>query len=140
MHKPENVINGTWGECWLGNDYLSETTKLKAEIKFKKSEVPMPRKLIPGQKTVSASAEGSMTMQHVNSRMINVITSMIREGKEVKFTITSKLADPDALGVERVVLTGVSFDGMTIIDWERMKEGEREVSFTYEDYEYLEAI
>lgn len=136
----ENVINGTFGECWLGTSQLSEVKKLKADLKKKTTEVMKPRSLVPGNKTISASLEGSMTLYHIDSSISKDMIKSVKEGKEARHTIISKLDDPDALGAERVALYGVNFTDLNIIDWERGKEGEKEVSFTFEDYEFLETI
>ncbi|HBG7170970.1 TPA: phage tail tube protein [Clostridioides difficile] len=138
-YESNQVMNGTYGECWLDGVQVSECKAMKAEIKLDKAEIVKPRKMIKGQKVIGASAEGSITLYHVDSNMLKYITQIIKEGREPKFTIISKLADPDAKGVERISLTGVSFDGLSIIDWENGKEGEIEASFTFEDFEILDA-
>ncbi|KPI46584.1 phage tail tube protein [Clostridioides sp. ZZV14-6009] len=138
--ESKNVINGTYGEVWLDDVQLAECKGMKAEIKFNKAEIAKPRKMIKGQKVIDASAEGSLTMHHVDSKLLKYGTQVIKEGKELKFTVISKLADPDAKGAERVCVTGVSFDNLPLIDWELGKEGEKEFSFTFEDYEFLDEI
>ncbi|MCC0658528.1 phage tail tube protein [Clostridioides sp. ES-S-0123-01] len=138
-YESNQVMNGTFGECWLNEEQIAECKALKAEIKLDKAEIVRPRKMIKGQKVIGASAEGSITLYHVDSKMLKYITQIIKEGREPKFTIISKLADPDGIGVERICLTGVSFDGLSIIDWEIGKEGEIEASFTFEDFEILDA-
>ncbi|HBH0726756.1 TPA: phage tail tube protein [Clostridioides difficile] len=138
-YESNQVMNGTYGECWLDGVQVSECKAMKAEIKLDKAEIVKPRKMIKGQKVIGASAEGSITLYHVDSNMLKYITQIIKEGREPKFTIISKLADPGAKGVERISLTGVSFDGLSIIDWENGKEGEIEASFTFEDFEILDA-
>ncbi|CZR83091.1 TPA: phage tail tube protein [Clostridioides difficile] len=139
-YEPRNVINGTYGEVWINNQQIAECKAMKAEIKFDKAEIVRPRKIIKGQKIISASAEGSLTLYHVDSKILDYVTQIIKEGREPKFTITSKLSDPDSFGTERIAITGVSFDGLTIIDWENGKEGEKEVSFTFEDYNPIQTI
>ena len=46
--------------------------------------------------------------------------------------------DPDATSVQRVQVTGVSFDDLTLADWEAAKLGTIEAPFTAEDYQVLE--
>ena len=52
--------------------------------------------------------------------------------------IVSKLDDPDATSVQRVQVTGVSFDDLTLADWEAAKIGVIEAPFTADDYTPLE--
>lgn len=58
----------------------------------------------------------------------------------VRFTLISKLADPDAYGAERVSITGVQMDDLTLFDWEAQKPLETEAPFTFTCYEYLDQI
>ena len=43
--KPEQVINGTWGEAWLDGEYLAQVTALKAEVTPKKTAIAMGKLL-----------------------------------------------------------------------------------------------
>ena len=64
----------------------------------------------------------------------------IKEGKQVKFTLISKLDDPNALGAERIALYGVMFDAVDLINWELGKVGEEDQNFTFEDFDLLDLI
>lgn len=65
---------------------------------------------------------------------------MVRNKQDVRFTLISKLADPDAYGAERVSITGVQMDDLTLFDWEAQKPLETEAPFTFTGYEYLDQI
>ncbi len=136
----ENVINGTFGECWLGTSQLGETKKLKANLKKKTAEITKPRQLVAGSKTIAVTLEGSITLYHVDSSVAQEMINSINSGKEVRHTIISKLDDPNGLGAERIALYGVNFTDMNIVDWEHAKEGEKELSFSFESCEFLDAI
>ena len=62
----------------------------------------------------------------------------LKRGKDTRFVIVSKLDDPDATSVQRVQVTGVSFDDLTLADWEAAKIGVIEAPFTADDYTPLE--
>ena len=79
-------------------------------------------------------------MHKVSSRMANAIGSSIRNGRDLRFTIISKLADPDAYGAERVAVKNVSFDDLTLADWEVATNGKVEAPFTFTDYEFLDLV
>lgn len=51
-------------------------------------------------------------------RMINMQGEDQKNGKDIRFTVISKLADPDATLDQRIQVTGVSFDGPTLADRE----------------------
>ena len=61
-------------------------------------------------------------------------------GKEPRFTVIGKLADPDSMGSERIALYSVSFDDLTLMDWEVGSLGSSEHPFTFVKYDILDAI
>ena len=79
-------------------------------------------------------------MFKVNTRMGQKIADMVAKKIDVRFTVISKLADPDAYGAERVSLSGVQFDDLTLFDWEAQTPGEVEAPFIFTGYEYLDQI
>ena len=68
------------------------------------------------------------------------IADMVRNKQDVRFTVVSKLADPDAYGAERISISGVQFDDLTLFDWEAQTPGEVETPFIFTGYEYLDQI
>ncbi|GAB6150763.1 phage tail tube protein [Clostridium massiliodielmoense] len=138
--RDKEVINGTFGECWIDNEIFGNTTKLQAKATLKKTPVPMCGTLRPGQKVTGVEYKGSVKMHKVNSRLTKKIAMGIKNGQTPEFTIISKLADPDNAGAERVALYGVTFDDVNLIDWEVAKLSEDTLNFTYLDFDYLDSI
>ena len=138
--QANRVMSGTWGEVWLNGDYVSECYGLQAKVSFNKEDVNLCRQMATDKKITSISCTGSLKLYKVNSRMAIVIGESIKKGKDVRFTIISKLEDPDAYGAERVVVRNVSFDDLTLADWEVAKNGTVEAPFTYTDYEFLDKV
>jgi len=131
MDSAKRVISGTWGELWLNGEYVAECYGFQAKITYTKEDVAMCRQMLVDSKTTSGKGTGSVMLHKVNSRMINVIGEHIVNGRDVRFTIVSKLADPDAYGAERVSLSNVSFDDLTVADWEAAKKGAVTCPFTF---------
>lgn len=140
MDSAKRVISGTWGEVWLDGDKVGECYGLQAKVSFNKEDVPICGRMATDKKVTSIECTGSLKMHKVTSRMALAIGEDIRNGKDVRFTIVSKLKDPDAYGAERVVLKNVSFDDVTLADWEAKNVGKVEAPFTFTDYEYLDLI
>lgn len=140
MDSAKRVISGTWGEVWLDGDKVGECYGLQAKVSFNKEDVPICGQMATDKKVTSIECTGSLKMHKVTSRMALAIGEDIRNGKDVRFTIVSKLKDPDAYGAERVVLKNVSFDDVTLADWEAKNVGKVEAPFTFTDYEYLDLI
>lgn len=140
MDSAKRVMCGTWGEVWLDGDYVSECYGLQAKVSFNKTDINICRQMATDKKTTNISCTGSLKLHKVNSRMALVIGNKIKSGQDPRFTIISKLDDPDAYGAERVVLRNVSFDDLTLADWEVAKNGTIEAPFTFTDYELLDSV
>ena len=140
MDSAKRVISGTWGEVWLDSDKVSECYGLQAKVGFNKEDIALCGQMASDKKVTGIDCTGSLRMHKVNSRMAQVIGQYIRNGRDIRFTVISKLNDPDAYGAERVVLKNVSFNDLTLADWEAKSPGKVESPFTCTDYEFLDMI
>ena len=95
----KRIISGTFGECWMDDDYLAEAFGLQAKIDITKEDVQIAGKLSKSKKITGWEGKGSVKLNKVNSRMAKKIASMLKDGKEVRVKIISKLADPDSFDV-----------------------------------------
>lgn len=138
--KGNRVMSGTWGEVWLDGDYVAECFGLQAKVSFTKEDVQLCRQMSADKKITSMTCTGAMRMHKVNSRMALAIGDKIKNGIDPRFTVISKLDDPDAYGAERVVLRNVSFDDLTLADWEVARNGTIEAPFTFTDYDFLDVV
>ena len=141
-YNPAQVLNGTYGEVWIDDEYMAEVTGLEAKSTIKKTEVNMVGKLSPGQKVTGVDNKGTLKMNHVTSNLKRKVAEGIRAGKTPTFTILFSLSDPDAIGgqTERIKLMGVTFDEVALADFESGKLGEESYPFTYEDFEFIDSI
>lgn len=140
MDSAKRVISGTWGEVWLNGEYVGECSKFQAKDSYTREKINMPGKLRPGYKLQSVEGTGSMTLHKISSRMAILLGDAIKAGHDQRFTVISKLDDPDAYGAERISFLEVAFDDLTLADWEVAVNGTVEAPFTYEDYEFLDQI
>ena len=135
------IMNGTHGTVFLDGEEVAELKAFQAKLEFQKEEeVKVAGKMATGTKYMGYSGKGSLQLHKVNSRMIKAIGQQIKEGKETRFTVIGKLADPDADGVERIALNNVSFDDLTLFDFEVGALGQTECPFTFTDYDFLDLI
>ena len=140
MDRASRVMSGTWGEVWLDGDKVSEAYGIQAKVAFDKEDIPMCRQMGTDVKVTGYKGTGSLRLYKTTSRMALAIGENIRNGKDVRFTIISKLKDPDAYGAERVAIRNVSFDDLTLADWEAKTTGKVEAPFTFTDYEFLDVV
>lgn len=136
----KRVMSGTWGEVWLDNEYVAEVYSFSAKISYSKQQIARCGQMANDQKVTGYSGSGSIGMHKINSRMIQLMGDKIRDGKDVRFTIIAKLDDPDAYGAERVRVSNVSFDDLTLADWQADTPGKVEAPFTFTDYDYLDSV
>lgn len=134
------VMSGTWGELWLDDEPVAEVYGFQAKVAISKEEVPMCGVMWVDHKVKNIKGTGSVRMRKVNSRMAKLIGDKMRMGQDPRYTIISALNDKDAYGAERVAVKGVSFDDLTIADWEAGVFGNIEAPFTFVDYQYLDMV
>jgi hypothetical protein len=139
-YSQEQVINGTYGEVWVSGEYLAEVTSLEAKVTIDYADVNMTRVLAKHRKMTGWEGKGTVKLNKVTSFFINLLSSNTKAGKQTTCTIVSKLKDPNAVGAERVALKGVTFDEISLANWEAKKNGEESVGFGFTDWELLDVI
>jgi hypothetical protein len=138
--RPEQVINGTWGEVWFDGEYLAQVTACKAEVGFKKTAITQCQSLVDGQKITGLEPKGEIKLHKINSFVMNKVNAAVKAGKTPTHTIISNVNDPDALGAERVAYYGSVLDKLILADWEAGKNCEESYPFTFQDWEPLQTI
>ena len=127
-------------EVWINDEPIDEIGAFQAKYEFEKEDVNIMGDMFLHKKVIGYSGTGSMTLKKTNSRMIKLLIDYIKEGLEPEITIVGKLADPGNGGSERISITGVSFDDLTLFDFEVGALGQTECPFTFDDYNFLDLI
>lgn len=139
-YTASQAINGSFGEVWFDDDYLSEIESAQAELSMSYTDVPQVRKLTKGKKLTNIEGSGTLKMHHVRSTIMKKVSDLLKRGKTPSFKIIIKLDDPDALGAERIVLYNCKLTKLTLMDWEFGKVTEETIPFTFEDWDLLDVI
>ena len=139
-YRSDQVISGTFGECWIDSAYVAEVTALKATLSAKTESVSQCRKLMDGTKVVGIEAKGEIKLNKISSRFIYMLAEDLKRGIQTNFTIISKLDDPASMGCERIKLMGYTFTEVDLVNWELKKLGEETVAFSFTDFEKLDVI
>lgn len=140
--QPERTINGSFGEVrdqdglWLAN-----VQEINYRIVIDRRDIQRSGTRRMGYKAMGTSGEGTMRGFKVTSMFLERVGAVMRDDGARQFVgqLMVKLADPEALGVERVLLKGVKF-------WEfsgGFQVGElveEEIPFTFEDIDYPSVI
>ncbi|APM40545.1 phage tail tube protein [Clostridium kluyveri] len=139
-YNEEKTIYGNYGSVFLDDSQVAEATALQAKCKVNKVEVPMCGTNSKKYKTVGWDGSGTITLNKVSSRMMLLMATNLKNGIETVFTMISKVSDPGNGGTERVKMSGVKFDELTLADWGSGKLGSESIPFTFEDFEPLDTI
>ena len=137
---PREVINGSYGELWIDDEYMAEVIAVEAKVDIEYEDIKRVRNLGVGKKMLGYEGTGSIKLHKVSSRFIKKQTEHLMQGKQYSATVILKLDDPDSLGAERVVLKGVTFNDLTLANWEAATAGEEEVDINFETWEFLDTI
>lgn len=136
----KRAINGTFGTVWIDQVLVGETYGLQAKVALDKEDVNLCGQLATDSKIKSTKGTGTLKTFKVNSRFIALMNDAIKNGRDVRCTIISKLADPDSNGVERIAINNVSFDELTLADFEAATIQKNDVPFTFTGYDVLDSI
>ena len=140
MLDSTKVINGTYGQVFLGDDEVAEMKAFQAKLEFQKEEIKVAGQMAVDTKLMSYTGKGSLQLHKVNSRMVKTLLEEIKAGKDPRFTIIGKLADPNSQGAERIAVKNVSFDDLTIFDFEVGSVASLECPFSFTDIETIDLI
>lgn len=133
------VRSGTYGSLWLDGELVAECYGCQAKLNKTKEDVPRCRTLIAGKKMTGLSGTGTVRIYNATSRLITAESDALKSGKDLRHTMITNLDDPDNPSNQRIALKEVSFDDLTLADWEAAKLGTIEAPFTFEDWEVIDA-
>lgn len=140
-YSPEKVMNGSFASMWVDSTFLGEGTELEAKISLEKKEVKQAGTLAKGYKIVGTDGKGKLKINKISSYFIDLIADNIKNGKTTTVQIKSTIEDPDLGGAkETVLLKGVQFDELTLINWKVKELIEEEYSFTFNDFDILDKV
>lgn len=139
IDSAKRVLSGTWGELWVDGEKIAECTACQGKVSKDKQTVNLCGQFMSDTKATSGSGTGSLTLYKVDSGFLQKENDL-QNGVDRRYTIISKLKDPDAWGAERVAFYNVSLDEMTLADWQAATVGTVTVPFTFSRYELLDLI
>ena len=129
------VRSGTWGQLWLDGDQVAEAYGCQIKVNKTKEDVARCRTLINGKKMTAVAITGTVRIYNATSRLIQLEGEALKQGIDLRHTIISNLDDPDNPSNQRIAVKGVSFDDLTLADWQAAQLGQIEAPFTAEDFD-----
>ena len=131
MFETSKTISGTWGSVKINGLIAAEAIGLEAKVTIIKEEVKQTGTYVKGFKVIGTEGKGTIKLNKVYSRFIQLMDGNMQEGKSTEVTIESLLEDPQSYGKEGVILKECIFDELPLVDWEAGKIGEESVPFTF---------
>ena len=139
IDSAKRIINGLYGEVWVDGEKIAECTACQAKVSKSKQTINLCGQFMDDSKATNGAGTGSLTLYKVDSGFI-LRQSDLQRGVDVRCTIITKLRDPDSYGAERAALYNVSFDDLTLADWQAASVGTVTAPFTFSRYELLDTI
>lgn len=138
--RSQNVIAGTFGSVWVNDEEWLNVTKFEAKVTGEFEDINMAGRYGVGKKFMGWTGEGTITVNKVNSTISKLLAENFKKGIMPDIKIVGKLADPQALGAERVELLEVTFTEFMLLNFELKTKMEEEVPFSFEDYNLIDSI
>lgn len=127
----KHVLSGAHGTVKINGIEWFEATGINAQVTANRSEIKDGMDI--DTKVVSTTGEGTLTQNHVYSRGRVEFLRAWNNGEDMRVTIDSSIADPDAYGkqVERTVIGNAWFNTVTLTSWSRGEAGSQEIPFGF---------
>jgi len=139
-YNSNKIINGSFGRVWINGVNYANVKSFEAKVTLNYEEVTIAGELGTSQKYMGYAVEGTITMHKTDDNIGTLLEDGITSGVMPDIEIVARLKDPAAYGAERIHLTGVTFDELSLMKYESKAVGEEEVPFKASGFEYLDKI
>ncbi|SFA70141.1 phage tail tube protein [Clostridium frigidicarnis] len=134
------ILRGNNGKVWINGEELGNISTMNAKATPKFENVSFVGDPATYQSYTSWEGKGSLKLKKVKSVGLKYIGESLKTGIFPEIVLESKTTDPVSGQSERVVLNGVLFTELTLVDLEAQKMIEEDLAFTFSDYEVKETI
>lgn len=134
------IIRGTFGRLWINGELASDIKSFEAKVSLDYEDIHVNGDFGTQKRYMGYSISGTMTMHKINSRILRMYSAGMMNGQLPDVRLDAALADPDSNGAQRVVLFDVTFDEVTLAQFENNTVLEEEVPFTAGSYKVTEMI
>lgn len=138
--KAKRVINGTFGAVWINGEKLFDLESIELKVTIKWEDVNFPEDLGTHRKFMGWNGEGSLVVKKIFSRGASLLAKAVKSGEMPDVVMTTKLADPDAYGTERVSVSEVTFNEFLLAKIEQKALLTEELGFAFADFDIIEEI
>ena len=135
-----HVLHGSGGTAWFNGKKLTTLQSIEATVTADYEDInvcgdPATYRIYNG-----FSGEGSFTVLKLDSEVLKMMSEAYASGVMPEITIVSALTQKGTNKVERVALSEVTIDEMSLIKYEKKAKVEQEVPFKFGNFEVLETL
>ena len=134
------IIRGTHGKVWVDNERLANVKSFEAKATINYEDVYVNGDYATKKRYMGYAIAGTMTLHKYDSYIIDKYKAGVMTGELPDMTVVAALDDPTGYGAERVKLTDVLLDEITLNKFENATVLEEEVPFTAGSFEFLDTI
>jgi len=141
--KTQDIFNGTDGAVWLSTD--EQEVKIGSMKKFTLkqtnvySDVDESESFTKKRKLVGVELTGELVKWKVDNTFVKIF-EQYKNGNQPDISIIGKAYNNNTSKVQRVKISGVTFDELNLIDLAQKTPTEEGLPFACEDYEWLENV
>jgi len=142
-YKSQDTISAKEGRFFLDGIEMFNAVKLELTIEKNKVEIKRLGVRMTGHKTTGLSGSGTVTEFHATSNVGLLMQKYKDTGEDVYLDGIATIDDKaSGRGVERIALTGINFDSLTIINMDSESDDviKDEIPFTIEDFNYISPL
>ena len=134
------LFNGTHSTLTASGTKIGEAKSFQAKVTYTKKDIAVAGKLMVDSFVESAKGTGSMELYRISSRFIKEYAEATLNGEVIPVTLVSAIENKVTKKQERIQLTGVSFDEVSLADWSLQTEGTMTIPFTFTDFNLLDEV
>ena len=138
----ERTISGSFGEVRDHNGvWLTNVQQIDFRITIERRDINVSGTRRTKYKAMGSSGEGSIRQLKVTSEWLKRVSEIMRSDTQQQFVgqLMVKLADPESLGTERVLLKNVKFWEISG-GWQVNELVEEDIPFTFENISFPDEI
>ena len=141
--QANNIFNGTDGAVWISTDDQvlkigsMKTFTLKQKNIY--SDIDESESITKKRKLVGVELTGELTKWKIDNTFVKIF-EQYKNGDQPDISIISKAYNNNTNKVQRVKISGVTFDELNLIDLAQKTPTEESLPYACEDYEWLENV
>lgn len=141
--QANNIFNGTDGAVWISTDDQvlkigsMKTFTLKQKNIY--SDIDESENITKKRKLVGVELTGELTKWKIDNTFVKIF-EQYKNGDQPDISIIGKAYNNNTNKVQRVKISGVTFDELNLIDLAQKTPTEESLPYACEDYEWLENV